>query len=421
MVSRPRHIRARVCLFFERNGGLGLVWPKRANFGRVPRRGSGNHDGIAQPQRAGRGLRIIKEDWAHGTRIERAAGSRVGADRGVTLGIGARNATATSSRSCAGCACRSGSTGRTVAGQAQTPSAALPPILANDPKMKPILKMWERQSAQLTSLRVDIDRVDDDPAWGDKIPYKGVAYLQSPNCACLNFAKATLDPKTGKPVVDPKSGKPTFVQHERIICTGEEVWQYKSDTKQIFIFPLDKENQKRALEEGPLPFLFNMRAADAEARYVMNLLHDKPDYYVIGVFPKLKIDKESFSQALLQLNKKTFFPDRIVLIAPDGKSKKWFTLTNLQPNLQIPAENFQGKPIGKPWVIVRDLPEEAAPPRRVGATGPGGSRRRGASAVRSARSGNLRGDRVCAALHGATSPRRFQKWISRKFIGSGAS
>ena len=36
-------------------------------------------------------------------------------------------------------------------------------------------------------------------------------------------------------------------------------------SSKIYIFPLDKDQRKRALEEGPLPFLFNMRAADATA------------------------------------------------------------------------------------------------------------------------------------------------------------
>ena len=39
-------------------------------------------------------------------------------------------------------------------------------------------------------------------------------------------------------------------------------------------------------------------------------------FFVSGILPRLKIDKESFSQAFLQLNRRTFLPDRIFLLAP---------------------------------------------------------------------------------------------------------
>ena len=42
------------------------------------------------------------------------------------------------------------------------------------------------------------------------------------------------------------------------MAQGEEVWQYKYDTQQIFIFPLDKKAHLNVLELGPLHFVFNM-------------------------------------------------------------------------------------------------------------------------------------------------------------------
>src|SRR6185437_14621758 len=114
----------------------------------------------------------------------------------------------------------------------------------------------------------------------------GRAILRGPNLAFLDFQKYVKNEKTGKTELKP---------HERIVCTGTEVWQYRSDTRQIYIFPLEKQNQKRALEEGPLPFLFNMKAAEAEARYEMTLVDETPRFFVISVNPLLKIDMESFS------------------------------------------------------------------------------------------------------------------------------
>jgi TIGR03009 family protein len=220
-------------------------------------------------------------------------------------------------------------------------------VAVPDPaRMKQLLRLWEQQSAKLKTLDVSIDRVDKSAAWGDE-HYKGRALLRSPNLAWLDFQK-----------VEQEGSQAKLKPHERIVCTGTEVWQYRSDTKQIFIFPLEKQMQKRALEEGPLPFLFNMRAADAEARYTMSLVNETKDYYVVSVVPKLKIDLESFSKAFLKLNKQTFLPDRIWLQSPNGKDSKDFTLTAVRPNAPVMDENFKGKPLGPPWRVVRN-PEDA--------------------------------------------------------------
>jgi TIGR03009 family protein len=267
-------------------------------------------------------------------------------------------------------------------------NAAVPGPPPDPAKMKAVLKDWETISSKLKTLEVDITRVDDSTQWGKDV-FVGEAKLMSPNLAYLNFSKCDLDlvnhepivnhnkckpatdPKTGEPWINPKTGKqvldhkdckPQTKPHERIVCTGKEVWQYVVETTQIFIFPLDKEDQKRALEEGPLPFLFNMEAAKAEARYTMALVKEEGDYYVIGVVPKLKIDLSAFSQAFIRLNKKTYFPDSILLVATDGKSKKLFTLSNPKANREIDPRYFQGKVFPAPWVVERDPANGPAAP-----------------------------------------------------------
>jgi TIGR03009 family protein len=272
---------------------------------------------------------------------------------------------------------------------------AAPPTPPDPAKMRAILKDWETISSKLKSLEVEIRRVDDQKGWGQEV-FVGEAKLASPNLAYLNFEKVDVDAagkpmidKNGKVLVNPKTGKPAVKPHERIVCTGSEVWQYVVETTQIYIFPLDKEDQKRALEEGPLPFLFNMEAAKAEARYNMSLIKEEGNYYVIGVLPNLKIDQAAFSQALIRLNKKTYFPDAIMLVATDGKSTKLFTLTNPKANQQINPLYFKGQVLKAPWVVVRDPGNQQGPTPRVGdAAGAAGQPKRaaqGGTAVKKAR------------------------------------
>ena len=142
--------------------------------------------------------------------------------------------------------------------------------------------------------------------------------------------------------------------HERIVCTGKEVWQYHSPTRQIFIFPLEKQQQQRALEEGPLPFLFNMRADEAKKRYQMSLIAENSATYMVTVIPLLEIDKESFSKAIIQLDRKYLLPTNIVLIAPDGKSTQDYKFSDVKPNAVVDARNFVCKPLDPPWKVVRN-------------------------------------------------------------------
>jgi TIGR03009 family protein len=229
------------------------------------------------------------------------------------------------------------------------PAPALDPRQAQV-KMDQLLQLWEKQSARLRTLDVTIHRVDRAPAWDENEQYEGRAILKSPNLAWLNFDKVVVDAKKQK-VRQP---------YEQIRCTGSEVWQYRSDSRQIFIYPLEKQDRQKALEEGPLPFLFNMRADDARGRYRMQLLKEDDKSYVIGVLPLKPIDQESFSKAFLQLDRRYLLPTRIYLISPDGKSTKDFTLTAIKPNVEVADENFQGKTLPN-WKVVRNPDGDGKP------------------------------------------------------------
>lgn len=226
----------------------------------------------------------------------------------------------------------------------QAPAAA-PPRTNIDPdgrKMQRLLELWAQQSTKLKSLDIQIDRTDDSgPAWGQE-KYKGWAKFRSPNQACLVFQKVVTDPKTKKE---------TLEENERIICTGKEVWQYKNEDKKIFVYRLGLQERKRALQEGPLPFLFNFRAVDAKKRYRMTLISTDAKSYVIAVDPLLQVDQECFSRAFIRLDNQFLLPTRVLLYDPTGKTKKDFNLTSIKPNAAVQDAYFKGVNPGRPWKI----------------------------------------------------------------------
>jgi TIGR03009 family protein len=219
--------------------------------------------------------------------------------------------------------------------------ATVEPVAPDPEKLSQLLTLWEKNSSRLKTLDVTMTRTDRDPAWGQDEVYEGRAILKSPNLAMLDFKKVVNGQK---------------VPYERIICTGTEVWQYRSATKQIFIYPLEKDVQQRALEEGPLPFLFNFQEATAKKRYHMDLVGENEKFEVLRIMPREEIDRESFTKAWVQLDRKLFLlPSRIFLLAPDGKSSKDFvlSLTPQSPNREVMDENFKGKLIPE-WKVVRN-------------------------------------------------------------------
>ena len=133
----------------------------------------------------------------------------------------------------------------------------------------------------MKTLDVWIYRIDRRPAWDEEVHYEGRAVFKNPQLAYLDFKKIkTVTQRQGEvgPVADPKDPKKlATTPDETIICGENEVWQYLYPTRQIFVFPLAKEQRQRALDEGPLPFLFNMKAEKAKARYEMKLIEREPE------------------------------------------------------------------------------------------------------------------------------------------------
>jgi TIGR03009 family protein len=229
-----------------------------------------------------------------------------------------------------------------------------------------LLKLWERQSQLLKDLQVSIYRIDKLPDWDEEIHYDGTAKFKTPQLAFLDFkkikTKVVPDPKNPKKdkVVDlidssSNTNPPARLSdsYERIVCTGKEVWHYRFDKKTAYIYPLNKEAQRRALDEGPLPFLFNMRVDDALARYQMSLQGETEKVYFVVIKPKLKADQESFSTAWVWLDRTYLLPVRITLLSPDNQSVRDFQLSKIAANQGVNNDAFRG---GKfpGWTVERN-------------------------------------------------------------------
>ncbi len=248
--------------------------------------------------------------------------------------------------------------GRPAAAQAAPLRAPVP-----DPaQMQQLLRDWEAKSAKLKTLEVSIYRIDKLADWDDEEHYTGSAAFEAPQLAYLNFRKVKLqtqaDPKNKKrvvPVVN-KDNQIVSTPHEKIVATANnEVWHYRYEVAQVLIYPLNKDERKRAIEEGPLPFLFNMRAAEANKRYQMTLQGEDEKSYLVKILPLLKEDQESFCIAWIYLDRKFLLPTRIFLVSPDKKSSKDYRLSNIKANAKggVDPRKFVGV-VPPQWKVERN-------------------------------------------------------------------
>jgi hypothetical protein len=150
------------------------------------------------------------------------------------------------------------------------------------------------------------------------------------------------------------------------------VWHYRYDVKQVFIWPLGKDARKKALDEGPLPFLFRMRAGDAKQRYNMALRGQDEKLSLVEIQPRMKEDQDVFSTAWVYLDRKFLLPKRILLVSPDKAKVQDFVLSNIAANQPVKPQYFVGVKPGKPWKVQinpggpEQDPANAKRPRRGG-------------------------------------------------------
>ena len=250
--------------------------------------------------------------------------------------------------------------------------------------MDELLGQWELQSRKLETLEVDIYRIDRDAQWGDEIHFTGHAAFKNPDLAYVDYRKVKIlvqpDPKVkNKNLVVPqkdKNGQTLSDPFETILCTGKEVWDYRSDAKNLVIWTLDNTMRKKVLDEGPLPFLFRMRAGDAKQRYQMVLRGQDEKYSLVVVTPRLKEDQDVFSTAWVKLDRKFLLPAQITLISPDRVKRQDFWLSKFRANAKegINENYFIGVKMSKVsgWTTeinpLRDDPAAggAKRPRRAG-------------------------------------------------------
>jgi TIGR03009 family protein len=229
------------------------------------------------------------------------------------------------------CSCALGST--LLAGWAMAQPPAVPPQRAErpepavmqvtpvDPKLDALLKEWERKTAGIKTLHGEHFRREYNDVFQVQKQSEGEFYFESPDKGRIDIRG--IPPKSNQVAnkKNPQNGQPFKLEaglDQTWICNGKEIVVVDPPQKQFERMPIPPEMQGNNIIRSPLPFLFGMKAEDAKRRFQMTIVDEKPEYWLLDVVPRSKVDGQNYSQARVFLDKETYVPFAVRLVDPAG-------------------------------------------------------------------------------------------------------
>lgn len=230
------------------------------------------------------------------------------------------------------------------------------------PELEQILKDWEKKTALIKKLSAHVKKIETDGTFGVQKLGEGEIKFEGPDKASYHLEPSAVPPEQDK--IEPAA-------EERWYCTGKEVYQISDMEKTYRVVPIPKEMQGKRIIDGPLPFLFGMKAEEAKRRYrffPLKPVKNIPNSVWLKVIPRLQKDRANYRVAKLILDKETYVPIAVMTEDPAGTTKTTYLLTNIKVNPQkwFPWQGNFIKPKLKGYKLVIDSAGEAPGRTKVG-------------------------------------------------------
>ncbi len=208
------------------------------------------------------------------------------------------------------------------------------PVVVNPEELERVLKEWEEKTARITKLRGQHQRYEYDYVFLQEKRAVGSFWHESPDKGRIDF---NVDVQPSIPpggVNNAKRGpqdQPFQVVAETPtmwVCDGSEILQVDIDGKTFDKIVIPVPSRGENIMDGPLPFLFGMKAEKLKNRYQMSLgeMHGtqdregRPIYHLVAS-PLLQEDARNWKRAEVRLDAKYCLPVAIRLIDPGGNKE----------------------------------------------------------------------------------------------------
>lgn len=213
------------------------------------------------------------------------------------------------------------------------------------PELENLLSEWARASARIQRLEGEhLRRVYDMTFEVEKMS-EGKFYFEFPDKGRIDVSpteitssmrKARLD-NPGK-VQKKKNGQPFDLEsdrEEKWICDGRSVFSIDEAKKQADVVQLPPDLQGTNIMDSPLPFLFGMPPEKAKRRFQLSFSRaftPASGYAHLKALPRLPQDAQSWSQAEVILDLRTFLPYAVRLTDPAETKITVFEFRNMEAN-----------------------------------------------------------------------------------------
>lgn len=167
-----------------------------------------------------------------------------------------------------------------------------------------------------------------------------------------------------------EAGKPTYSEKpnqpgEHWVCNGSELLEFDHAALECKIQVLPPHMQGQRIIESPLPFVFNLRAADVMQRYWVRQVAPPADGMIlIEAYPKRQADRAQYRLVQIALDSTTYLPKALLMYAPNFNIKtapKWdhYEFTEMKRNgigqqVQQFTRSFINQRPPANWKVFRD-------------------------------------------------------------------
>ena len=255
-----------------------------------------------------------------------------------------------------------------------------------------ILNDWEMASAKFKTLQGEHNLIVYINEFAIEQRGSGRFWYQTPDKGRYEVEPAVVKQGEKNPKKKTAEGVEFTIQpHEaqKWICNGLEVFQINDEKKEFERIVIPPEDRGTNIINGPLPFVFGMKADHARRRYFLKLIKHENGEIWLQARPRMQRDAALWQAALVVLNDEKFLPKAVKLTDPTGKKETVHLFSNLKLNgslegwLRLPgltsSNPFEFNPKGYKQVILDSAegtepqPQLAGPKRepvRESAPGP---------------------------------------------------
>jgi len=192
------------------------------------------------------------------------------------------------------------------------------------PELEKVLKDWEFHTSQFKTMTVDFSRFTYDQGCEVEKRAEGSVAYAAPDKGNYVIRGVKLD-KDDVSKKENKNGVPFTLKSddpERWVCTGKEVIRFDDRARpptyeKVTIPP---ESQGQNIIDGPLPFLFGMKADRAKRRYrALKLLKNDGSEIWLQVRSREEQDTKAWDTAVIIIDAKKYVPKAVKLKDITGK------------------------------------------------------------------------------------------------------